>query len=95
MPATLGITLHIFHFENVKFEVKDFDLVLGQNIYKGVGNLIFFWRFSGFYQGAIVGVGSPKSVRLAFAKGIFWTRIPKGRIKMHNGNMLANIMTKI
>jgi hypothetical protein len=79
MATTLGITLHIFHFENVKFEVKNFDLVLGQNIYKGVGNLNFFFRFSGFYQGAIVGVGSPKSIRLAFAKGIFWTRILKGQ----------------
>jgi hypothetical protein len=45
MPTTLSITLHIFHFENVKFEVKDFDLVLGQNIYKGVGNLNFFRSF--------------------------------------------------
>jgi hypothetical protein len=38
----LGITLHIFHFENAKFEVKEFDLVLGKNIYKGVGNFFFF-----------------------------------------------------
>jgi len=77
MP-TLGITLHIFHFENVKFEVKEFDLVLGKNIYKGVGNLNFFLRFLGFYQGTIMDVGSLKSIRLAFAKGIFWTIIPKG-----------------
>ncbi len=75
MPTTLGITLHIFHFENVKIE---FDLVLGQNIYKGVGNLFFFFKFLYFYQGTIMGVGSPKPTRLAFAKGIFWTRIPKG-----------------
>jgi hypothetical protein len=78
MHVALGITLHIFHFENVKFEVKEFDLVLGKNIYKGVGNLIFLLRFLGFYQGTVMGVGSPKFVRLAFAKGIFWTRIPKG-----------------
>jgi len=60
-----------------------------------VGNLNFFGKFLGFYQGTIVGVGSPKFVRLAFTKRIFWTRIPKGQIKMHNGNMLVNIMTKV
>ncbi len=76
--STLGITLHIFHFENVKFEVKEFDLVLRKIIYKHVGNLFFFFlRFLGFHQGTIVGVGSPKFVRLAFAKVIFWTIIPK------------------
>lgn len=64
---------------------------------QGCGQLIylFIYRFIGFYQGTIMGVGSPKFVRLAFVKVIFWTRIPKGWIKMHNGNMLGNIMTKI
>ncbi len=86
---------YTFISKNVKFEVKDFDLVLGQNICKDVDDVKVFWRFLGFYQGTIMGVGSPEYVRLAFAKGMFWTRIPKYRINMHNGNMLANIMTKI
>jgi hypothetical protein len=42
MPTTLGITLHIFHFENVKIEIKEFDLVLGQYL-QGCGQPFFFF----------------------------------------------------
>jgi hypothetical protein len=67
----LGITLHIFHFENAKFEVKEFDLVLGKNIYKGVGNFFFFGGFKVFTKVPLWVLLHPSLLGWLLHKGYF------------------------